>query len=173
MPTKQSCRYCFTLNNYSDNDIAVIKVSAKSQCKYLVHRKEMGKFLIPHLQGFFILNNKQSIVAITKFLGQSPHFNVTQADSLHAAQYCKNGIQLHEEWTRVNTECALPRKATALILIVCVTQSTKEQLSKLLLICTLPHTSIITRGTKITWHSRHRINFMTQSVVSGSIVHLI
>ncbi|CAB9511926.1 unknown protein [Seminavis robusta] len=71
-PTKQSTRYVFTINNYTDNDIKLLKPFYEDYCKYLVYGKEVGeKELTPHLQGFFTLNTKLSMTGVHKALGSS------------------------------------------------------------------------------------------------------
>lgn len=98
MPTKQARRYCFTLNNYVDNDVASLESFFESHCKYLVYGKEVGESLTPHLQGFFTLNNKQSLKGLQNVLGMSFHFEPAVADSHRCSNYCKKGQQSHSEW---------------------------------------------------------------------------
>ena len=70
-PTKQSTRYCFTLNNYTDNDIELLRKFYANYCKYLVYGKEVGESGTPHLQGFFTLKLKLSMAGVHKALGTS------------------------------------------------------------------------------------------------------
>lgn len=44
--------WCFTLNNYTDEEIEVFKKAARD-CSYAIIGKEVGESRTPHLQGFF------------------------------------------------------------------------------------------------------------------------
>ena len=98
-PTKQSTRYCFTLNNYTDNDIELVRSLYVDYCMYLVYGKEVGKCGTPHLQGFFTLKLKLSMKGVHKALGTSSiALLVASGTSYQAATYCKKGEQAKEEW---------------------------------------------------------------------------
>lgn len=98
--TKQSTRYCFTLNNYTDNDIELLRKFYAGFCKYLVYGKEVGeKCRTPHLQGFFTLKTHLSMVAVHKALGTKAIALLTaKGKSAQAAAYCKKGEQSKDEW---------------------------------------------------------------------------
>ncbi|CAB9525470.1 unknown protein [Seminavis robusta] len=98
--TKQSTRYCFTINNYDDEDIECLKPFYVDYCNYLVYGKEVGeKELTPHLQGFFTLKTKLSMTGVHKDLGSKNIALQTAAGtSLQASNYCKKGEQTKEEW---------------------------------------------------------------------------
>ena len=69
-PTKQSTRCIFTLNNYTDKDIELLKPFYVDYCKCLVCGKEVGEVeLTPHLQGFFTLKTKLSMTGVHRALG--------------------------------------------------------------------------------------------------------
>lgn len=97
--TKQTTRYCFTLNNYIDDDIELLRKFHADFCSYLVYGKEVGASGTPHLQGFFTLKNKLSMVGVHKALGtKAIALLVASGTSYHAALYCKKGDQSHDEW---------------------------------------------------------------------------
>ena len=98
-PTKQSTRHCFTLNNYTDNDVELLRCFYVECCKYLVCGKEVGESGTPHLQGFFTLKLKLSMRGVHKALGTSSiALLVASGTSFQAATYCKKGEQTKEEW---------------------------------------------------------------------------
>ena len=99
-PTKQSTRCIFTLNNYTDKDIELLKPFYVDYCKCLVCGKEVGEVeLTPHLQGFFTLKTKLSMTGVHRALGtKAIALMPASGTSLQAANYCKKGEQTKEEW---------------------------------------------------------------------------
>lgn len=86
--SRQSCRFCFTWNNPNADHGAFLESFATAHCKYLVYGKEVGESGTPHLQGFFTLQTKKSIVALRK-LGMECHLEPTKGTSVQASDYCK------------------------------------------------------------------------------------
>lgn len=93
-----SRRYCFTWNNYTDNDRVKLEAFYNEHCKYLVYGEEIGESGTPHLQGFFTCDKTKRLPALKKYFGNQVHFEVAKATSIRAAQYCKKGQQPHSEW---------------------------------------------------------------------------
>lgn len=63
------CAYCFTWNNYTDEDIRKLCMfTEEPKLKYLTYGMEVGESGTPHLQGFMYFNQKVSIVNIKKML---------------------------------------------------------------------------------------------------------
>ncbi|CAB9518463.1 expressed unknown protein [Seminavis robusta] len=91
MTTKRSTHYVFTINNYTDNDIGLLKPFYEDYCKYLVYGKEVGeKELSPHLQGFFTLKTKLYMTGVHKALGSKKiALQPANGTSLQASNYCK------------------------------------------------------------------------------------
>ena len=90
MPTFQSTRWCFTINNPTDSDKNVIAGFHRSErCKYLVVGRETGLEGTPHLQGFVIVKSPISRSGIKTRLGGRGHFEAARGSSPQAATYCK------------------------------------------------------------------------------------
>jgi len=85
---RQSIRYCFTWNNYVDNVYEILWDFTQQYCSYMVYGKEVGDSGTPHLQGFFTLKKKESIVGLRK-KGMDCHLEATKGTSVQAAEYCK------------------------------------------------------------------------------------
>lgn len=85
MSQAKSTRWCFTLNNYTAEDIVAI---ATWDTKYLVYGKEIASTGTPHLQGFCILKTQQRLSAVKK-LHAKAHWEVAKGTSLQASNYCK------------------------------------------------------------------------------------
>lgn len=95
--------YCFTLNNYSDDDITEIK---KVECSYLVFGKEVGESGTPHLQGFIHFTNPRTMTGVKKDKAfKKAHLEVSEAPK-KAIEYCKKGEQSHSEWVAEGTKGA-------------------------------------------------------------------
>lgn len=94
--SNRSRSYCFTLNNYTEEEIDFIK---QTDCKYLVFGKEVGeKNGTPHLQGFVSFNSARTMKGIHKDLGWERTALKPSRKPLSAIDYCKKGEQSHEEW---------------------------------------------------------------------------
>lgn len=77
--------WCFTLNNYTEEDICSIKC-IKDICEKLVVGKEMGKNGTPHLQGYFKLYEKKR--AFSLGLSKRIHWEVARCSPLQNLAYC-------------------------------------------------------------------------------------
>jgi len=85
-----SRRWCFTLNNYDNDDLARLSLLGSSNdIKYLIFGKETGETGTPHLQGFVIFSCTKRLRGCKQALGQRAHVEAARASSLAAADYCK------------------------------------------------------------------------------------
>lgn len=89
-----SCRFVFTLNNYTEADIEWF--NSATVFKYVCYGKEVGENLTPHLQGYFELphGNRKSINACVKYLQDygcpsKPHIEISKGTALQAITYCE------------------------------------------------------------------------------------
>lgn len=89
--------YLFTLNNYSENEIELLK---KIECKYLIWGYEIGeKCGTPHLQGFVSFINPRTINGLKREKAWKRAHVEVALKPLSAIDYCKKGSQSHDEWT--------------------------------------------------------------------------
>lgn len=63
----------WVLNNYTEEEIAVIKAMLVAKCKWLIYSKEIGASGTPHLQGYMKLKNKTSLSTLRGYLPRA-HF---------------------------------------------------------------------------------------------------
>lgn len=85
----QSTRWCFTLNNYSDAEVEVLRALAPT-VKYIVFGREIAPdTLTPHLQGFVIFFSPIRLNACKLAVSNRAHLEVARGTSDQAATYCK------------------------------------------------------------------------------------
>lgn len=93
-----------TLNNYTTYDEQKFISLIRPIANYYVYGKEIGeKCGTPHLQFMISFKVKTRLTALKKIF-PTAHFEIKAALSTfkHASDYCKKGMQSHEEWD----ECA-------------------------------------------------------------------
>lgn len=80
-----SKRWCYTINNYTDEDLITIKTVPTL---YHVIGKEIGESGTPHLQGFLTLKKPIRLSGLKK-LHQTAHWEAAKGTSYQASIYCK------------------------------------------------------------------------------------
>lgn len=84
---KKSRGYCFTLNNYTDDECKQLK---DLECTYLVYGHETGENGTPHLQGYVYFPNPRTIKGIKTIQGFArAHLEVQRGTAEQAVKYCK------------------------------------------------------------------------------------
>jgi len=89
--------WCFTLNNYTGNDIDRINANA-SFFDYIIFGREVGESGTPHLQGFVSFTARVRLNHCVATIGQA-HFSVARNID-HSIQYCKKDGDFTEIGTR-------------------------------------------------------------------------
>jgi hypothetical protein len=78
--------WCFTLNNYTDEDVARLR-ALEETVAYICFGREVGESGTPHLQGFVSFTERKRLAQCTEILGQC---HVTVARTIkNAIEYCK------------------------------------------------------------------------------------
>jgi len=82
----QSMRWCFTVNNYGDADVATIRAW---DTRYVVFGYEIAPITgTPHLQGFVVFKKNFRLAGVRK-LGVNAHWEVARGSNEQASKYCK------------------------------------------------------------------------------------
>ncbi|ALE29606.1 replication associated protein [Lake Sarah-associated circular virus-10] len=89
MTDTRSRDWCFTLNNYTEEEYDVIHSLSLSQYKYIVVGKEVGESGTNHLQGYIYFVNAKSMSAVKKMISKRCHLESAKGSPLQAATYCK------------------------------------------------------------------------------------
>lgn len=81
----QAKRWCFTLNNYSENDIKKLEQSFIGE-KYIIG-KEIGENGTPHLQGYINWNKQTRLTALKK-INNKIHWEKCKGNEKDNIKYC-------------------------------------------------------------------------------------
>lgn len=89
-PPRKRCtpskRWCFTLNNYSDQEMETLELSFKSaKCEYVIGR-EVGEEGTPHLQGY--IESPVKIRPVEKFKTERVHWEKCKGTREENVVYC-------------------------------------------------------------------------------------
>jgi len=81
--------WCFTLNNYSDNEVDVLReLFNSSTVNYALFQREVGKEGTPHLQGYISFESRKRLTAIKKLVGDRANLRVAKGTALQNRDYC-------------------------------------------------------------------------------------
>lgn len=84
-------RWCFTLNNYTDDDLTRVKdFLTPETCVFAIVGKEVGDSGTRHLQGFIHFRARKTFVSVHKAL-PGAHLEVSKGTDIENQVYCKKG----------------------------------------------------------------------------------
>lgn len=82
-------RWCFTINNYTDEDKFWENDEQRAEIKYLIVQHEVGAQGTPHLQGFLILKKKNRMTWLKSNINNRAHWEKARGSDQQAADYCR------------------------------------------------------------------------------------
>lgn len=83
----QGARWCFTLNNYTDEDVRRLSVIG-GDITYICFGKEVGDSGTPHLQGLICFSKRHRFKKVSEIVGKQAHIELCR--NVNASiQYCK------------------------------------------------------------------------------------
>lgn len=80
-------RWCFTLNNWTEEELSSICSICSVECRYAVVGQEVGEKGTPHLQGYIEFKTKKRPIKI--FGIKRIHWEVAKFSKEHNTNYCK------------------------------------------------------------------------------------
>lgn len=91
MPGQQAKDFCFTLNNYTTDDIYKLRELENSDAVcYIICGLESGESGTPHVQGFVQLERKKTLAGVKSLLGSNRyHVEIRRGTPEQASEYCK------------------------------------------------------------------------------------
>ena len=84
----QSKRWCFTINNPTEEDHFWEDSENDEQIDFLVVQYEVGEQGTPHYQGFLILKRKNRLSWLKNNFNSRAHWEKTRGSDMQAYQYC-------------------------------------------------------------------------------------
>lgn len=94
---KAGRRFCFTFNNYTEEEEQKLKEEFEKNAKYAVFGHEEGEQGTKHLQGFVVWKVQRRPAAMKK-INAKIHWENTHGTSKQAADYCKkDGKDIYEK----------------------------------------------------------------------------
>lgn len=99
MARRKSRTYCFTVNNYTDDEYETLKSSRESiGARYIVFGREVGENNTPHLQGYVYFTNPRSLSGVKRLPGLTrAHLEIAKGTPNQASEYCKKDGDFFEE----------------------------------------------------------------------------
>lgn len=85
-------RWCFTVNNWTEEEYGLIEATCRSSAKYLIIGKEVGEGGTPHLQGFVNFKKKIRLGGLKRLPGFTrAHVEIAKGTDLENQKYCRKG----------------------------------------------------------------------------------
>ena len=93
----QTKYYCFTINNYTANEVAQLEaLGASNDINYLIYGFEEGEQGTPHIQGYVILANRKRPTAVKELVGQRAHIEAARGSPSANRDYCSKDGSFQE-----------------------------------------------------------------------------
>lgn len=81
-----SKRWCFTLNNFKEEDLDRLRSTTEA---YMCWQQEIGESGTPHLQGYVTLKVKKRMSYLKTLIGERAHLEPAKGTPKQAREYCK------------------------------------------------------------------------------------
>lgn len=92
-------RWCFTLNNYTDEEHSGILRCLRSTTEYFIIGKEIGESGTPHLQGYTVFKRRYRLTQVKAELGRRAHIEISRGTPSDNRVYCSKGGDYEEGGT--------------------------------------------------------------------------
>jgi len=109
MDKARSRSFVFTLNNYTSEEVELVKAW---ECVYLIFGKEVGEKGTPHLQGYVSFQNAKTLATLKKKFHARAHWEIAQGTPKQASEYCEKDGDVFEKGTRPLSDKEKGKKET-------------------------------------------------------------
>lgn len=90
MSTQRFRNFCFTLNNYTNEELIQLQEKGLKEVKYIIVGQEIAPETgTPHLQGFVIWRNAKTLKASIKCMPKRSHIEICKGTPYENFLYCK------------------------------------------------------------------------------------
>lgn len=89
-------RCCFTLNNYTDEDL--LDLQSNEKITYIIYGHEVALTGVPHLQGYIEVKARNKMGWWKKHINGRAHFSKAYGSVADNIRYCSKGLQSHAEY---------------------------------------------------------------------------
>lgn len=80
--------WCFTLNNYTEEEYNHVSQVCEAQARYWIIGKEVADSGTPHLQGFAALRRRSNLKYVRNLFGSRLHFEAARGTARENRAYC-------------------------------------------------------------------------------------
>lgn len=86
-------RWCFTLNNYTEEEFEQIKRTSSDRCSYAIIGQETGESGTPHLQAYVCLKRRLRFTSFKNTFNRRIHLEPARSSPATNKEYCsKSGV---------------------------------------------------------------------------------
>ena len=101
--------WCFTVNNYSEEEGVKLAEDLEEVCSYYILGKEVGEEGTPHIQGYAVFEKTKRLPGVKKINGRA-HWEVAKGTSGQNIEYCQKEGDYYEYGSRPKTKKELGQK---------------------------------------------------------------
>lgn len=106
-------RWCFTINNYTDADLDLVKTWTRTTT-YLISGMEVSGTSTPHLQGFLKAKTRLTLHGMKKTYHPTAHWEAAIGSDLDNRRYCTKESLYYESGTLTTNKADRPPKLSGL-----------------------------------------------------------
>lgn len=92
----QFIHFCFTLNNYTEDEYTKVVEFCERESKYWIVGKEVGDGGTPHLQGYASLRRRRTLNALKSEFSARAHIEIARGTAGQNRTYCSKGGDFRE-----------------------------------------------------------------------------
>lgn len=103
MTNERSRAWCFTYNNYTDDDLQrLARLPTGGPVQYICWGIEQASTGTPHLQGYLETTSKRTRRRVSELIGTRAHIEIRRGSQQQAIDYCKKDGHFVEYGTKIS-----------------------------------------------------------------------